>query len=118
MTAHLHLLSRARILGRRLGWMGLLMLTLAGQADAAGRGPALLTQIRFTAEPPVIDGRLDDPCWRRADTVTGFTVPVSLDLARDSSEVRILFDSERISIALKAYESSPKSMSIRTAPCT
>jgi len=91
--------------------MGLLMLTLAGQADAAGRGPALLTQIRFTAEPPVIDGRLDDPCWRRADTVTGFTVPVSLDLARDSSEVRILFDSERISIALKAYESSPQSMS-------
>ena len=81
---------------------------LAGSAEG---GPAPLTQIRFTTESPVIDGRLDDPCWRKADTVTGFTVPVSLDLAGDASEVRILFDEERVSLALKAYESSPKSMS-------
>ena len=95
----------------RRGATAALLLAAGVLPGFAAEGPAPTAQIRFTAEPPVIDGRLDDACWQGADTVTGFTVPVSLDLARDPSEVRILFDEERVSLALKAYESSPESMS-------
>ncbi len=62
------------------------------------------SEIRFISSPPVIDGDLSDPCWKQADTLTGFTVPGNLDLARDQSEARIVFDGKRIYFALKAYE--------------
>ncbi len=97
----------------RTAWtFGLLMLAVAGHVQDDAGHPA--PRIRFASEAPVIDGDLGDPCWKQADTLTGFTVPGSLALARDQSEVRILFDDTRLYIGLKASESNPELMSRKT----
>lgn len=45
----------------------------AAAAGAAGPDEAVIVA-RMVTEPPVIDGRPDDPCWRLAETTRPFTV--------------------------------------------
>ncbi|MFH2068701.1 MAG: sugar-binding protein [Candidatus Omnitrophota bacterium] len=74
----------------------------AASAEVSGTA-----EIRFVTAGPVIDGKLDDPAWKKADVLTGFTVPGDMDMARDQSEARMLFNKEYLYVGLKAYESSP-----------
>ncbi|MDD4019659.1 MAG: sugar-binding protein, partial [Kiritimatiellae bacterium] len=94
--------------GQRNPWMGvfLIALGLAGWSAAAATNAPMIAAIRCAAVPPVIDGKLGDPAWNSADILTGFIVPVALDIARDPSEARIVFDEKRLYVGLKAYESS------------
>ena len=55
--------------------------------------------------PPVIDGALDDACWKGAEVRRDFVPPVgdpSAPLAR-ATEARVVFDSENLYIGLKLH---------------
>jgi hypothetical protein len=67
--------------------------------QAASSAPSALSYAcRFTAQPPVIDGRLDDPAWQRAE-------PISLRLTengavpRQPTTVRALWDEKYLYLA-------------------
>jgi hypothetical protein len=79
-----------------------------------GCDPALLARrslaaARISGEPPVIDGRLDEPAWSQAPVATGFTqnrprpgAPASL-----RSEARVLVDGEAIYVGLTYFDPEP-----------
>ena len=74
----------------------------AGRADTAAR-PSL-TAVR-AAQPPVIDGRLDDAVWRTAALIDTFVQeePVEGAPATEKTEVRVAYDSERLYIGIAAH---------------
>ncbi|MFA5865688.1 MAG: sugar-binding protein [Phycisphaerae bacterium] len=95
---------------QKVKWFLVVLLTLLFVAQGSwAEEPAksLAASIRFVTIPPVIDGDLNDPVWRQSDLLTGFTVPGEMGLARDQSEVRLLYDNQRLYVGLTAYESTP-----------
>jgi hypothetical protein len=62
-----------------------------------------------TARPPEIDGVLDDEAWIEATVVDSFTQqePNNGAPASERTEVRILYDAERLYIALHAWDANP-----------
>lgn len=48
------------------------LLFLASLLGGTGLGAAPLLEVRATATPPVIDGRLDDDAWRTAAHTDAF----------------------------------------------
>jgi hypothetical protein len=60
-------------------------------------------------EAPRIDGVLDEAVWQLATPVDGFTQqePLEGQPASDRTEVRILYDSRNIYIAVRAFASEP-----------
>ncbi|RPI53324.1 MAG: hypothetical protein EHM55_14150 [Acidobacteria bacterium] len=61
------------------------------------------------AEPPLIDGALDDPVWGRAALIETFTQqePVEGEPATERTEVRLLYDARALYIGVHAYDSNP-----------
>jgi hypothetical protein len=62
-----------------------------------------------TSNPPVIDGRLDDPAWDEALVLTGFVQhePFEGSPVSEPTEVRILFDDEALYVGAWLYDSRP-----------
>ncbi len=60
-----------------------------------------------TAEPPRIDGRVDDDVWSRAELLTDFvqSQPSAGRLATERSEVRILYDDQALYVGAMLYDS-------------
>lgn len=58
---------------------------------------------------PKIDGRLRDPAWRIAETMCGFTQtePKEGLPATEDTEVRILYDDEKIYFGIVCHDSNP-----------
>ncbi len=81
--------------------------TATGDED---RPPAL--QAERVEEPPVIDGRLDEPAWARARAATGFTQlrPNPGQAASQRTEVRILYNDGALYVAAKLYDTAPDSV--------
>lgn len=98
--------------GQHKPWMGALLIALgvvgwSGDCGAvAVTNAPMIAALRYVAEAPVVDGKLSDPAWAKADILTGFIVPVALDSVQDQSEVRLVCDEKRLYVGLKAYESS------------
>lgn len=100
-------------------WAWISMLAAAAAAAAApcpkpGCDPALLerrtlTALRLDGPPPVIDGRLDEPAWSRAEVATGFVVntPRPGMPSPLRSEARVLADQEALYIGLTYYDPEP-----------
>ncbi len=59
------------------------------------------------AQPPVIDGALDEPCWQAAATVTGFTVPLRTGPPDKGLSARICFDDGALYLAFACQEPAP-----------
>ena len=62
-----------------------------------------------TEAPPRIDGRLDDPVWNKAPSVSGFKSFIP-DFGKEPSEktvARMAYDSENLYFAFKCYDSEP-----------
>jgi len=66
-------------------------------------------EIRATAKPPVIDGKLDDSCWQDAPALTNFTqvLPVEGAPPTERTEVRFLYDRDCLYIAVRCFDSEP-----------
>lgn len=86
-----------------------LALSLGSVTSARAQSPRVVKPVR-TQQPPVIDGRLDDPAWRVAAQITDFVQRRPLDgaPASESTEVYIAYDSERIYFGFRAVYSSPE----------
>ncbi len=92
-------------------WLSVLFILYVLSFSGNGYTESRMAEIRYVPVPPVIDGNMDDPAWKQADILTGFTTPGNYEVVKDRSEARIVFDSNRIYISLKAYESNLSLMS-------
>ncbi len=91
------------------------------RAAAAGLAPAAslgilagrpnVTAVR-TAQPPTIDGNLDDAVWQRATRITEFVQqsPLEGQPATEDTEVYIAYDDEHLYFGLYAHYSEPSIM--------
>jgi hypothetical protein len=63
-----------------------------------------------TAEPPVIDGRLTEEAWSRAEAVSSFTQrdPDEGRPATERTEIRILYDNDALYVAARLFDSQPE----------
>ena len=81
-----------------------------GPAASAGvlTGRPIVTAAR-AAEPPRIDGQLDDAVWQRAARLTEFVQvrPIEGAPASEETEVWVAFDSGNIYVAMHAYYANP-----------
>ena len=60
---------------QRLGLPMTFVLMLAPMLAAADPEPDMVTRqavCRWAAKPPVLDGKLDDPCWKNAAVIDRF----------------------------------------------
>ena len=83
----------------------------AGTGPGDDDAPGTATAVRTDA-PPVIDGVPDDAAWSAATPLADFTQrePSDGDPASEPTEVRILFDTDAIYVAVWAWDSQPGSI--------
>ena len=60
---------------------------------------------RLSEQTPVIDGVLNDDCWRKADLVSDFSLLRRKGKAREQTEGMVSFDAENLYIAFVCFES-------------
>lgn len=67
-------------------------------------------QMVKTAEPPVIDGRLDEAAWAGAAVVKDLTQAYPNEGTPPSArtEVRLLFDADYVYIGVRAFDAEPE----------
>ena len=63
----------------------------------------------FTARPPTLDGRLDEPEWATAEVATEFSQsePREGPPLTERTVVRVLFDRENLYVSAYCYDSDP-----------
>ena len=90
--------------------LALLLLTQAGASDSsrvyAGRDGRLDVRIPRIEADATIDGQLDEPAWRSAALLTGFSQYAPNDgiPAADSTEVLVWYSATAIHFGIKAFE--------------
>ena len=86
-------------------------LALASQRDTAAHVSTAAVAIR-TNRPPVIDGRDNDPVWRQATPITGFTdwQPTEGKAPRFKTEAKIAYDAANLYVFVRAYDPRPDSI--------
>ena len=99
-------------LGLRIIITFLLVLSVPGVSFAAGGGIAdmRLYECAMTAQPPTIDGLLDDPCWQQAEESDAFTRTLSTEDLPPSVQThfRILYDERYLYIGIRCDEPHPE----------
>ena len=62
-----------------------------------------------TTVPPKIDGKLDDPCWQNAPTISEFTQvePRAGAAPTERTEVRLTYDPDYLYIAVRCFDREP-----------
>src|SRR5215210_4056049 len=68
-----------------------------------------VAEARRADKPPAIDGVLDDPAWESAPVINQFTQqePKIGEPSTERTEVRLLYDSGHLYIAVHAFDSQP-----------
>jgi Domain of unknown function (DUF5916) len=92
-----------------LALLGAFQLAAAAQATPAvynARAGHTSVHAPFIDDTVVVDGNLDEPVWRRAAMLTGFSeyAPVDQRPSPDSTEVLVWYSRDAIYFGLKAYE--------------
>lgn len=76
--------------------------------DSFGRlyPPRLYNAVRIERPPPVIDGRLDDPCWQEGRWSGDYVQQLPIEGAPPSqpTEIKILYDEKNVYAAVRAYD--------------
>ncbi len=82
-------------------------------ADPFGRKypPRIYTTQMLKGEAPVIDGRLDDPCWREGEWQEDFLQQIPNEGAKASVKtgLNVLYDGKNIYFAFRSYD-NPKNI--------
>lgn len=88
--------------------------TSSADADRA-RHVRVYTTSRLTTEKPVIDGVLDDACWKTGVWEGSFTqwIPDEGGKPSQPTELKILYDNRNIYVAIRAWDSEPEKISRR-----
>ena len=92
-----------------------LLLVAAITQSPASRSaqPDSLTAIAVRATiPPVIDGKDDDPFWRKAQPITAFAEwqPVEGKKPRFPTEAKVAYDAADLYVFVRAYDAHPDSI--------
>ena len=100
------------VTGRRAGIWCAAIVVLASASVAQGQTSVErinVTAVR-TSEPPVIDGRLIEEGWSRAEAASAFTQrdPDEGRPATERTEVKILYDNDALYIAARLFDSQPE----------
>jgi len=68
--------------------------------------------------PPKIDGRLDDPCWREAVPTSDFVQmePEEGELATEQTIVRAVYDGDNLYFGVECLDSQPDRIVARLVP--
>ena len=84
----------------------------SAECDPARLAPRTLVAVRIDGDPPVVDGRLDDPAWRQAPVATDFveSSPVPAAPASLRSEARVLVDDEALYVAMTYFDPQPETI--------
>ena len=71
--------------------------------------PSLIVGRSVEGERPVVDGRVNESLWQRAEPFTAFIQqePAEGDLATDRTEVRFLLDPQNLYVAVVCFDSNP-----------
>jgi hypothetical protein len=71
-----------------------------------GRQGQIVARVPAASETIVVDGKLDEPVWRRAAVLTGFSMyqPVDQRAAPDSTEVLVWYSPVAIYFGIRAFE--------------
>ena len=80
--------------------------------EAPGPGAEQTLRATRTARPPVIDGRLDDPAWARAEPFSDFVqlFPDEGKPPTQPTEVRVLYDDRFLYVGVTARDTEPEAM--------
>lgn len=84
--------------------------TAAGESTArpthTDEGKRIYYTVRLQGPPPRIDGQLDDDCWQQGEWSGDYTQQLPQEGAPPSqkTEIKILYDSENVYVAIKAYD--------------
>ena len=84
---------------------------VAGQQPAGDGERPTIQAVRLNSDERVaVDGRLDEAAWQRAVPISRFTQsdPRNGEPSTESSDIRILFDSDRLYIGAELHDSSPE----------
>jgi len=82
------------------------VIMLAGSAAAADDTAHSMHAV-FVDEPPVIDGILDDSCWKKAPSVSGFIEHKTKKPATEQTIARVLYDNRYIYVGFECIEPDP-----------
>lgn len=77
------------------------------EAGWAARGHVRAMAAVKTDTIPIIDGKLDEPCWSQANVATDFTNYKTERLAVEQTLVRVLYDDENLYVAFECLEPDP-----------
>ena len=99
---------------KRVSYVLVMVLTALGRSlclaaepsEAPAGGAPRLAAVRVEA-PPVVDGALDDACWREASHITGFWREQVDAPALEPTEAWICQDSEAVYVAFRCHDSRP-----------
>ena len=88
--------------------IGLLLLRVPGIAQET-QLPVLTAARPAESEPPVIDGRVDEAIWERAEPFSAFIQqdPNEGEPASERTEIRFLLDRRNLYIAVVCFDSEP-----------
>jgi len=75
----------------------------------------IYSTIRLQTEKPVIDGILNDDCWKTGEWAGDFTQWIPNEGAKPSepTQIKILYDDNNIYVAIRAFDNEPDKISIR-----
>jgi len=75
--------------------------------------PRIYTTTRLTTPKPVIDGKLNDDCWKIGDWGGDFVQWIPKEGAKPSQETqfKILYDDKNIYVAIRAFDKEPHKIS-------
>jgi hypothetical protein len=76
----------------------------------SGKPKRIYNTIRLTTEKPVIDGILNDACWKTGEWAGNYTQWIPKEGAKPSKEtqIKILYDDKNIYVAIRAFDESNK----------
>ena len=65
---------------------------------------------RLTTDKPIIDGVLDDSCWKTGEWAGDFTQWIPHEGAKPSqaTQIKILYDDKNVYVAIRAFDSEPE----------
>jgi hypothetical protein len=93
--------------------LALLPRTAAAQAPPPEGGRPTITAVRLDAgETIALDGRLDEPIWKRAIPTSDFVqqVPQTGTPAAERTEVRVVFNADALYLGVICYDDEPEKM--------
>ncbi len=85
------------------------------QQGPEGDAPVKNVRVQRAAEPPTIDGVLDEEVWQRAPVIADFhqVSPVEFDAPSERTEVYVLYDRDALYIGARLYDSEPENVTAR-----